>query len=414
MVSRIPAVEPDAQAHGPPGREPSDLDLGTAPLPGDELHRYLTQVREQPGLAPARLLGLPVRVVARYDEVRSLLLDDEQFPGAATYQVQLEPVVGPTFISMDGDQHHRYRRLATPAFRSRRVRRFVDQELLPLAHEVLDGVVDDGGGDLVEDFARVLPFRVISRKLGLPRSSEGEQRRLALRMLSYPATPEAAVAAAGEVSDLVAPAVADARRREQDHDDVISGLVHAEDEGVGLDDEAVVSHVRLLYAVGATTTSDGLSNLLYHVVSRPELLERAAGEPELVPRIVHELLRVEPPVPLLPRLVAHGGRVGGEEVEPGTLLLAGLAGANRDPAVVEAGTADRFDPDRDPPTILTFGVGSKFCPGAQLGRLQLEAALRALVERVEQVELVTAPPPSGAILRSTSSVVATWRPRDRA
>jgi cytochrome P450 len=387
-------------------------DLGTASLPGDELHRHLAAARAVPGLASGTLLGMPVRLVARADEVRSLLLDDGQFAGGATYQFQVEPVVGPTFISMDGPDHHLYRRLATPAFRSRRVRRFVETELEPLAHEVLDGFVEDGGGDLVERFARVLPFRVISRKLGLPVSSEAEQRRLALQMLSYPATPEVALAAAERVGELARPAIAEARDRPEERDEgVLAGLVRASQDGVSLDDEDVASHVRLLYAVGATTTSDGMSNLLHHVLCRPQLLRRAASDPDLVPRIVNEVLRFEPPVSLLPRLAAQGGRLGDETVEPGTLLLAALAGANRDPDLVGDHDPDDFDPDRPEAQILTFGVGSKFCPGAQLGRLQLETALRVLVDRLDDLTLVEATEPAGAILRSTASVVATWRPR---
>lgn len=386
-----------------------DVDVGTASLPDQELHHMLAVARQRPGLAPTTLLGMPARLVVRHDEVRTLLLDDEQFPGAPTYQVQLEPVVGSTFISMDGEEHHRYRRLATPAFRSRRVRRFVETGLEPLAHELLDEFVADGGGDLVERYARVLPFRVISRKLGLPQASERDQRRLSLQMLSYPANPEVALDAAHRVGELVRDVIAEAHGRPGD-EDVVAGLVQATDDGASMDDEEVASHIRLLYAVGATTTSDGLSNLLHHVVTRPELLERAAAEPELVPRIVHEVLRAEPPVALLPRLAAHGGELGGQQVEPGTLLLAALAGANRDPGLV-GDDPDRFDVDREPAKILTFGMGTKFCPGASLGRLQLEAALRALVERVTDVEPMRSTGPANAILRSTASVEATWRPR---
>lgn len=102
--------------------------------------------------------------------------------------------------------------------------------------------------------------------------------------------------------------------------------------------------------------------------------------------------------------------MGGQQVESGTLLLAALAGANRDPDLV-GDDPDGFDVDREPTKILTFGMGSKFCPGASLGRLQLEAALRALVERITDLEPVRSTGPANAILRSTASVEATWRPR---
>ena len=95
-------------------------------------------------------------------------MDHKRFPGGATYQFEIKPVVGNTFINMDGEEHNRYRQLAMPAFRSRAVNRFVETDLTPLAHEIVSRFVNRGEGDLVTDFADVMPFWAISRKLGLP------------------------------------------------------------------------------------------------------------------------------------------------------------------------------------------------------------------------------------------------------
>ena len=370
------------------------MELTTAALPGAELHDYLRTARESGGLPPASLLGQPARLVTRYDDLRAFMVDEATFPGGVIYQFQVEPVCGPTLISLDGAEHLEMRQRAMPAFRSRPVSRFVDEHLVPLAHEVLDRFAARGEGDLVAEVSEVLPFWAISRKLGLPLGSEEKQRAVARALLASVADPVAGRRAAAAIDDVVRPVMEE--RRQEPREDVLSQLMAS-----GMDEQQVLSHVRLLYAVGATTTSDAMSNLFRNVLPRPELHEVP------VERLVAESLRLEPPVAVLPRLATQDCVVGGTEVAAGTLLLAALAGGNRDPEVFER--PDVFDADRDGPEVLSFGAGPKFCPGWNLARSQLAAALAVVLERLPGVEVVDAGDPQGAILRSTPRLVARWR-----
>jgi cytochrome P450 len=350
------------------------------------------------------MYGQPAHLVTRFAELRSFFADQEQFPGGDVYQFHTEPVVGRTFISMNGTEHDQYRILAMPAFRSRATSRFVDSELVPLANELVDTFVDRGEADLFDEFVARLPFWSISRKLGLPVGTEEHQRRWALQMLSYPADPQGALDASQAVTDFLMPTV-EARSREP-RDDVLSHLLHSDHDGMRFTEEEVVSHVRLLYVVGATTTSDSMSNLFWTVLRDPALCDRARDDAELRARIVHELLRWEPPVALLPRVATHGGEVGGVTIPEGGMLLCAIASANRDEDVfVEP---DRFDPEREQGELLTFGFGSKFCPGSHMARQQLEAALGVVLERLPNLRLVDADPPSGAILRRTERLEVAW------
>ena len=120
----------------------SVIDIAIDPLPGPQLHDTLRALRAEHGnVAPATFYGMPTFVILSWDTLREFFASNEEFPGGEVYKYQLEKTVGRTFISMDGTDHDIYRRLVTPAFRSRAAVRFVDEELTPLAHELIDGIV---------------------------------------------------------------------------------------------------------------------------------------------------------------------------------------------------------------------------------------------------------------------------------
>ena len=85
------------------------VDFVEDPLVGDRLHRVLASARRAPGGAWGSLVGQRALVVTGFDELRTFLADDEQFPGGPVYEFQVEPVVGRTFISADGDEHQQHR-----------------------------------------------------------------------------------------------------------------------------------------------------------------------------------------------------------------------------------------------------------------------------------------------------------------
>ncbi len=382
------------------------VDFGFAALPGAELHRMLAVLRARGPVVPVRAFGGVAHLLTRFDEVRGFLRDDDGFPGGRTYDLSIGQTVGRTFISMDGAEHDRYRQLATPAFRSRAVARFTAEQLTPLVHEIIDRFVHRGHADLIAEFTKVLPFHVISRKLGLPIGSEEEQRRWAKALLSFPRDPTGALAGAAEFTRFLTPVVAQCKHAPGD--DVLSQLLTGTHDGVRLTDEEVFSHVRLLYAVGATTTSDELGNLLYALFAHPQVLERVRGDRALRARAVAETLRWEPPVALLPRYAPFAGRIGGVDIPAGSLVLVGIAAANRDAR--KFADPDRFDPDRGEPEILTFGFGSKFCPGSNLARVQLLTALEALLERLPGLRLADRKgiEPRGTTLRSPEAMRVEW------
>jgi len=389
----------------------TNLDFGVDPFPGTELHEVLANLRESQRAASVKFHGGDAVLFTRYEDVHEAFRDDQKFPGGDFYEGAIEPVVGRTFISMNGREHDLHRKLATPAFRSRAVTQFDEEALVPLAHEVVDKFADWGHADLVSELTTVFPFAAITRKLGVPRRADEQMREWADRMLAYPADPDAAVTAAEEFSEALGPLLEE--RRSNPGDDLLSELAATDVGGEKLSDDEICATIRFLFAVGATTTSHAMGNMLWTLLDRPDLLERARENESVRAGIVQELLRWEGPLPTLPRLASKDARHAGANIPAGTLMLFGLASANRDPRVFgeDAGT---FDPERAPGVqaadIITFGFGPKFCPGSHLARRELLTALTVVLEKLPGLHLSDpeGSEPRGGVLRHPDHLHVAW------
>ena len=164
------------------------------------------------------------------------------------YEVAFEPAIGKTFISMsDPTEHLRYRKLATPAFRSRAVASYEREGLASLAEELVDEVLDRDEFDLTADFTERFPYLVVARLLGIPRDREAEFHDWATALFSYQANPKGAERARNSISVLLEEVIEDHRR--EPRNDIISELIGSKIEGRRLTDEEIISHVRLLLSL---------------------------------------------------------------------------------------------------------------------------------------------------------------------
>ena len=368
---------------------------------GERMHAWLHELRRRGPVVQVPFAGAPAWLILGHAALRDAFKDEQAFPAGAQYRRTIEPSQGRTFQGVDGPEHRVLRTLATPAFRPRALRGWED-ELEPLAHELVDRFAAEERVDLVARFTAVYPFLVITRLLGIPREREAELHGWATRMLRFDE------GANREFGAFLRPVLA-ARRREP-RDDVISGLLHAEFEGRRFRDEEVLAHLRLLFSAGATTTFDALGSLLFALLTRSEVLARVKEEEGAIDLAVEELLRWETPVANLPRVTLTGARVAGVSIPPKATLLFSITGANHDPEVFLA--PERFDLDRDTSAKLTFGLGSHSCPGLHLARSELRVAAAVLLARLADLALLDpeAAAPRGFVLRGPPVLPVRFRP----
>lgn len=380
-------------------------------LAGEAFHDHLRQRRAEGALVDATLFGMPARLITRYAELDAAFRDDEGFPAGPTYATTIEPCQGLTFESTDGPEHHLLRDLTTRELRARPVARFAADAIAPLADELIDDFVDAGGGDLIELFTARFPFYVFGRRMGLPDDRRDQFFRWSFDILGYPGDPSTGLAAAAELTAYMEPALAMRRGCPVDQlpgPDMLSSMVTAENGGRRLDDEEIRSHVRAIFAAGASTTHHGLGNTLYALLTHPDAMERLRRDPDLIASAVDEMLRWEPPLGVLPRIAPFDTRVAGEPVSAGEFVLMGIAAANRDERI--HAEPDRFDLDRRPTRVLTFGFGSHHCPGTHLAKAQIVIGIGRLLERLPALTLTdeAAARPRGAILRGPTALPVSW------
>ncbi len=178
-------------------------------------------------------------------------------------------------------------------------------------------------------------------------------------------------------------------KRSEPGEDILTGLIHAEEEDDSLDDDELVAMVFLLVAAGYETTYHLITNAVVTLLDHPEQLARLRAAPDddgLWHSAVEEILRYSSPVGgTKPVTAVTDVSWHGAVIPAGASVVPLLDAANRDPGAFE--DPDRFDIDRHPNNHLAFGHGVHFCLGANLARLETRVALGILFERNPNLRL---------------------------
>jgi cytochrome P450 len=327
---------------------------------------------------------------ARYEQVRSALVDWQDFQSAAgvglTNFRHEKPWRPPSLLlEADPPRHDAPRRVLTKVLGPRALRRlrdrwFADAEALVDA-VLAAGDVHDGVAALAEPF----PLRVFPDAVGL--LPDGREH-----LLPY---GDHAFNAFGPANDLVAkgnPRVAELSAwvssrcaREALTDDGFGAHIWAAADRGDITPEQAPLVVRSLLTAGVDTTVHGLSAVLYAFATHPEQWQRLREQPSLARVAFDEAVRWESPVQTFFRTATTDVEVEGHVVPEGRKILMFLAAANRDPR--RWADPDVFDLSRDPSGHVGFGFGIHQCVGQHVARLEGEAVLTALAARVERIEL---------------------------
>jgi cytochrome P450 len=369
----------------------------------EDPHVQLGQIREQEAIHPVGLTG--AHMFTRYEHVHALARDRRlgveiahalPNPAIDAEKAMLASAANTTdsILRTDGDDHSRVRRLMQKPFTPKRIAEW-NARAAQVSDDLLDRLEDDGGGDLISDYALMLPVQIISDLLGMPTDQLGDLRDWShaltktLDPLCSPEERAASVAARNEINGYIASVYE--MKREQPDDGILSTLIEAEDAGERLTRDEVIINTLLLYIAGHETTTNLIGNGVIALMQHPDQLDRLRSDPELDANTVEEVLRYNSPVQLTRRISREDIEVDGVSIPAGSVFSLAGAAANRDPRKWGS-TADEFIIDRPGANDhVSFGGGPHFCLGSALARLEGRIALPRLMRRFPKMQFVSEP-----------------------
>jgi cytochrome P450 len=354
----------------------------------------LRKIRETDGVRTAtNAFGMTVYLVTRYEDIKDVLSDHERFsnarppgfvvPGApAVAEEEQASARAGNLLGLDPPEHQRLRRMLTPEFTIRRMKR-LERRIVEILDAQLDAMEKPGPPtDLVASFALPIPSLVICELLGVPYDDRDDfQRRSARQLdLSIPIAERLELVRRGReyMGSLVE------RARRQPGDDILGMLVR--EHGTALTDNELIGVAGLLLLAGHETTSNMLGLGTLALLRHPDQLVSVRDDPDAIGPAVEELLRWLSIVhSAIPRITTTDVEIAGVPIPAGQLVFVSLPSGNRDPDFIES--PEVLDIGRGAPGHLAFGHGVHHCLGAPLARMEMRIAFPALLRRFPTLAL---------------------------
>jgi cytochrome P450 len=345
-------------------------------------------------------------VLTGYDEVADgfrnhRTLSSDRFAGpfgeelsavSSDYQ-QLFGFLSKFFVWKDQPYHTRVRSLVNKAFTPRSVE-VLRPRVRQLVAELIEPLRAGGEADFLARFAFTLPVVVIGEYLGVPARGRDRLRQWAqdLGAVIFVSGNDddrmrKGEEAMGELADFLRPVIRD--RRAEPRDDLLSGMVQAQDRGDFLSEDEVIANAILMVFAGHETTMNLLANGIVAFAEFPEQWARLRDDPSLAPGATEEILRYDGPIRAMARWAREPMRLRGHDIAAGDRLLLVQYAANHDPA--RFADPGRVDITRWPNRHTTFGQGIHTCLGAPLARLEAQEAFGALAAQFSHLEIAEDP-----------------------
>ncbi|MFI9550616.1 cytochrome P450 [Nonomuraea endophytica] len=345
----------------------------------------LTRARDEQGVIRVETpFGLPAYLVCRHEDVRQVLSDPARFSSALTPfpgagQVDAEELAkmrAGQLIGFDPPEHTRLRRMLTPEFTVRRMRR-LEPRITEIVHTALDDLERAGKpADLVEHFALPVPSLVICELLGVPYADRAAFQERSVRLLDLSLPMEQQVEARREDRAYMATLVE--RARADQGEDMLGMLVREHGDKLGTDE--LIGIAGLLLLAGHETTSNMLGLGTLALLRNPDQLALLREDPAQAEPAVEELMRWLSIVQALPpRTTTEEVEIAGQTIPAGSLVICSFPAANRDPAFID--DPETLDLTRGAAGHVAFGHGVHHCLGAPLARMEMRIAFPALLRR---------------------------------
>lgn len=327
-------------------------------------------------------------------DAKSFTVDDPRFSTAQ--------VVGPSMLSLDGDEHRRHRAPFAAALVHAEVRERFTDRVNQEARRLAGSLAETGRAEIRRDLAGPLAVAVVGAALDLVDVKVdtvlGWYERIVAEVDRISAGQDITGAGHAAVVEL-GTAVRESTAREH-------GLLT--EVSRQLADGEIVSNSAVMMFGGIETSEGMTTSLFWHLLTHPEQLQAVNEDRSLDRQAMEESLRLEPAAGRVDRYATKDVELAGAEIRQGDLVIVSLTAANRDPAVFV--DPDRFDLHRpNARAHLAFAQGPHACIGIHLAKLETLAALNAALDHWPGLRLeLEVEGPTGLVFRKPRSVPVIW------
>jgi cytochrome P450 len=343
--------------------------------------------------------------LSRYADVDRALVDHETFSSARGAIIELIKAnidIPPgVLIFEDPPIHDVHRKLLARMFTPRKIND-LEPKIREFCAHSLDPLTGGDSFDFVGDLGAQMPMRVIGMLLGVPEEYQEAARDMTNDQMRTEAGKPMDASAGMNTGEFFAEFID--WRAKHPSDDIMTDLLNVEftdEKGVTrrLTREELLTYISVVSGAGNETTTRLIGWAGKVLAEHPDQRRDLAENPALIPAAIEELLRFEPPAPHVARYVTRDITYYGQTVPEGSAMMMLIGAANRDHRQFPP-DGDVFDIHREPRQHLSFSVGTHYCLGSALARLEGRIALEEILKRFPewQVDL------SRAALSPTSTV----------
>ncbi|TXI64474.1 cytochrome P450 [Mycolicibacterium mageritense] len=344
--------------------------------------------------------------LSRFADVNKGLVDHETFSSARGAIIELIKanidIPSGALIFEDPPIHDIHRKLLARVFTPRKINA-LEPKIREFCAQSLDPLVGTEQIDFIKDFGAIMPMRVISALLGIPEDDQEMIRDHGNEQLRTEAGKPMKAAQEGLVDGSIFETYID-WRKDNPSDDIMTDLLHVEftdEHGVirKLTREELLIYLNVVAGAGNETTTRLIGWAAKVLAEHPDQRRHLVENPGLIPQAIEELLRFEPPAPHVARYVTRDVEFYGQTVPEGSVMMMLIGAAVRDSRQFPP-DGEVFDIHREQRQHLAFSVGTHYCLGSALARLEGRIALEEMLKRFPEWEVDL----ESAVLSPTSTV----------
>ncbi|AIY47626.1 cytochrome P450 [Mycolicibacterium fortuitum] len=344
--------------------------------------------------------------LSRFADVNKGLVDHETFSSARGAIIELIKanidIPSGALIFEDPPIHTVHRKLLSRMFTPRKINA-LEPKIREFCAQSLDPLVGSGRVDFIKDFGAIMPMRVISALLGIPEDDQEMIRDHGNDQLRTEAGKPMKAAQEGLVDGSIFETYID-WRKDNPSDDIMTDLLNVEftdEHGVTrqLTREELLIYINVVAGAGNETTTRLIGWAAKVLAEHPDQRRQLVENPALIPQAIEELLRFEPPAPHVARYVTRDIELHGQTVPEGSVMMMLIGAAVRDSRQFPP-DGEVFDIHREQRQHLAFSVGTHYCLGSALARLEGRIALEEMLKRFPEWDVDL----ENAVLSPTSTV----------